>query len=166
MSTELQTNRAGSHWLILRRGLGHSCLRLKTKPGQRISHGRLIIGQASCYGSAPLAIDRYAFQHLPGTRLLGLPVVSLPSSSPASAGMRLLRKGALTSSSTWSPTPATDYPLIFLQALLSARNYIPAVSCALCHPVRMQIPMTLSFTSAFPAHVTVSDTAQTHLLNT
>lgn len=74
MSTELQTNRAGSQWLILRRGLGHSCLRLKTKPGQRVIHGRLIIGQASCYESAPLdpePIDRYALQHLPGTRLSG-----------------------------------------------------------------------------------------------
>lgn len=39
--------------------------------------------------------------------------------------------------------PATDYPLIFLRALLSAGNYIPVVSYALCHSVRMQIPMTL-----------------------
>lgn len=64
----------GSRWLILRRGLGHSCLQIKTKPGQRIGHGILIIGQASCCRSAPLApkpIDSYAIQHPPGTRLSG-----------------------------------------------------------------------------------------------
>jgi hypothetical protein len=60
------------------------------------------------------------------------------------------------------PSPLSPItPFIFPLALISARNYIPVVPHVLCHPVRMQIVVTILLTSWFSALITVSDIEQT-----
>ena len=84
----------------------------------------------------------------------------LPLITQASFKCHLLGEAILTFLCTvFNSLQAWTLPFMVPLTLTAARNDIPVVSWVLCHPIRMQIPVTISCTLAFSAH-SVSDTEQ------